>query len=462
MKKLISTYIILCLVYSCSKSDSINNTTKNFPGSPILLTASFDTNYLINLKWIDSSSNESGFKIERKIGTGSYNIVGTVAANVCTYIDYITYPNTTYTYRVNAFNNDGNSLKYTNEVTITPTNLKDSLIVTLSRDTVENNGWDMVSIHVKDTAGNDVTKKASLFLNSDLNSSPIFNNVYYPTAIGNYTISATMGSISSNKSPLIVVPYTRSAFTHKILVEDYTSMYCGYCPRVFFELDTYTKTHSNCAWISIHTSGLGPDKYAYTYCSDMESKFSIQGYPTSIINRKLVWQEDNSTLMNEAIKWTGLGLSINSTVNGNTISGTANVKFNFTTNKPLKIVVAIVESGLFANQENYYSPGGPTPYLYNGKNPIPNFDHKFSLRATSTNVFGDSIPVASTFKNNIYSLPFTFNLNGLNALGSAYTLNPANCRIIAYVVDGSSDNWRYSTGVLNLQYAAVGNTQPFD
>ena len=92
----------------------------------------------------------------------------------------------------------------------------------------------------------------------------------------------------------------------------------------------------------------------------------------------------------------------------------------------------------------------------------PNFNEKYCFRATTTDAFGDSIPVAATYKNNVYTLPFTFNLSGVNAYNAAYTLKPANCRIVAYVLDGSTAIWSSTKGVLNVQYAAVGAAQPFD
>ena len=465
MKKLLSICLLsgLVLLFSCTKSNNVDNTSSSVPGSPVVLTGSVAPNFQINLKWTDSSSNESGFHVERKSGSGAYSVIGSVGPNVTTYLDATTVANTTYTYRVNAFNNAGNSINYTNEVTLNPSNASDSLTVILSRDTVENNGWDMVAIRVINAQGTDVTSSSTLYLNSGVYSNALSSSTYYPSAVGSYTISATKSTTTSNKAPLTVKTTSASAFTHKIIVEDYTSIYCGFCPRETYALDNYSKTHPKCAWVAVHCTGLGPDKYAFRYSSNMESTYGISGYPSTIVNRRANWQEDTTSLNSETAKWTGVGLSLNSTLSGTTISGTASVKFNFTTNKPLKIVVAIVESGLLASQDNYYSPsGGYTPYLYNGQNPILNFDEKFCLRTTSTDVFGDSIPVSATTKSNVYSLPFSFSTSGVNANGAAYTLNPANCRIIAYVLDGSTAKWSSSKGVLNVQYATVGATQPFD
>jgi hypothetical protein len=68
------------------------------------------------LSWTDNSNNESGFKIERKIGTnGAFAEIATVGGNVTSYTDSNVTAGTTYCYRVNAFNSAGASA-YTGEI----------------------------------------------------------------------------------------------------------------------------------------------------------------------------------------------------------------------------------------------------------------------------------------------------------------------------------------------------------
>jgi hypothetical protein len=58
------------------------------------------------------------FKIERKIGTGTFALVGTTETNINTFNDTGLTSNTTYTYRVLSYNVAGNSSTYSNELTI--------------------------------------------------------------------------------------------------------------------------------------------------------------------------------------------------------------------------------------------------------------------------------------------------------------------------------------------------------
>jgi hypothetical protein len=64
--------------------------------------------------WTDNSSNETGFKIERRTGTQTYAPIAVVSANVTSYIDFGLVDGETYCYRVISFNAAGSS-PYSNE-----------------------------------------------------------------------------------------------------------------------------------------------------------------------------------------------------------------------------------------------------------------------------------------------------------------------------------------------------------
>lgn len=79
------------------------------PTAPSNLTATTAGSTQINLAWVDNSSNETGFRIERKTGTGSYALLTTKGANSTTHNDTTATAGTSYGYRVRAENGSGNS-----------------------------------------------------------------------------------------------------------------------------------------------------------------------------------------------------------------------------------------------------------------------------------------------------------------------------------------------------------------
>lgn len=85
--------------------------------APSNLTATVFSLTQVNLGWTDNTADESGFKIERSVGNNlSYGLLYTTGPNATSYSDTSGIAqNTTYYYRVKAFNASGESA-YSNEV----------------------------------------------------------------------------------------------------------------------------------------------------------------------------------------------------------------------------------------------------------------------------------------------------------------------------------------------------------
>ena len=85
------------------------------PAAPTGLGVNVISSSQVNLNWTDNSSNEAGFRIERKTGAaGTFVQVASVGAGVVSYSNTGLSASTDYYYRVRAYNSGGNSI-YTNE-----------------------------------------------------------------------------------------------------------------------------------------------------------------------------------------------------------------------------------------------------------------------------------------------------------------------------------------------------------
>ncbi len=113
-------FILFVLLHGCSTTPNNNggNNTTTVPVSPSNLTGNSVSLTQVDLSWIDNSTNETGFKIERRLNGGTFYVVGTVGENVYNYSDQTVTPRTIYTYRVYSYNAVGNSPTYSNEFTI--------------------------------------------------------------------------------------------------------------------------------------------------------------------------------------------------------------------------------------------------------------------------------------------------------------------------------------------------------
>jgi uncharacterized protein (TIGR02145 family) len=118
MRKLVVLNALFMLVLaSCSKDN--DGSSIAVPAAPDNLTATAFSSTQVDLQWVDNSTNETGFKLERKLPGGDFAEIANMGENSTAYSDLNLLPGTTYTYRVVAFNSTGNSLTYSNEATVT-------------------------------------------------------------------------------------------------------------------------------------------------------------------------------------------------------------------------------------------------------------------------------------------------------------------------------------------------------
>ena len=86
--------------------------------APVLLYANTASLSQINLSWTDNSTDEMGFRIERRTVDSAFMEITTVGADTTSYSDTGLLPYTTYYYRVRAYNLSENS-PYSNQASAT-------------------------------------------------------------------------------------------------------------------------------------------------------------------------------------------------------------------------------------------------------------------------------------------------------------------------------------------------------
>lgn len=115
MKKILTLLLGIILFLGCTKDDK----SEAVPAPPENLTGEVISTTAINLIWTDRSTNETGFKIERKLVGGTFEVIGTTATNIATFSNTGLTPGNTYIYRVYSYNAAGKSPVYSNELTLT-------------------------------------------------------------------------------------------------------------------------------------------------------------------------------------------------------------------------------------------------------------------------------------------------------------------------------------------------------
>lgn len=87
------------------------------PNAPSGLTLTLLNGNQARLQWVDSSNNETGFVLERRVGSGAHMLLASLGANVTSYTDTGLQAGVFYGYRVQAVNSAGRSA-YSPETTV--------------------------------------------------------------------------------------------------------------------------------------------------------------------------------------------------------------------------------------------------------------------------------------------------------------------------------------------------------
>jgi lysophospholipase L1-like esterase len=130
---------------SSGYSNEVNCTTLPAPpASPTSLNAVAISSAQIHLTWLDNSSNEAGFEIERSDTLGVFNLISTTPANTISFSDTGLSESTQYLYRIRGINVAGASA-YSSDVSVitlpAPPTAPDSLSATAISFSQINLSW---------------------------------------------------------------------------------------------------------------------------------------------------------------------------------------------------------------------------------------------------------------------------------------------------------------------------------
>ncbi len=425
MKRILKELVLLSFVafaFACSSSDdggggeSVTSITITGNAETVFVGQSVTFTVVNNLGTDVTSSSQ-------------FAIDGTSISNPHTF-------NTVGNYNVTATNGS-----FTNSIAITVQEIPVPSSITIS-STKEAFWYDTDNTHfiVMDDLGNEVTTLATITAESGVVTNPVtFDNP------GTYNVVATF-TLPDNSvltSNTIQVKAVASTHTTKVMVEDYTGTWCQYCPRLAYALDQAVATNSNIIPVALHYD----EDMGFIYINQLQSAFGVDSWPNGRVNRTMVWNESTSQPVSLLDNRQHMGLAINSSLSGNTISAEVRVHYDLKMNTSNRLVVYLLENGLVYPQVNFYN-GDPSSPFYQQGNPIPDFVHNHTARATFTDVFGDAIPVAEVETDNTYTVNYTLTV-------PAVVENTANLELVAFVV-GPDDT------VLNVQKADLGEDKDFD
>jgi|SRR5690606_34812941 len=239
-------------------------------------------------------------------------------------------------------------------------------------------------------------------------------------------------------------PVIEGKFTRRVLIEDYTGTWCGNCTRVAQGIENVLAQTDKAVVVGVH---YGNDPYHYAGIDPLQQLvYPGPDFPLPVVrlNRLTQWTFPEPANTQQVLNLTGndagLGLAMNSSLIGNTLSLDVKVKFAEDYSN-LKLVVYLLEDNLIWNQVNYI------PSYQGGQNPIPGYEHDHVLRESLTNILGDPIE-GELESGNVITRNFTLTV-------PSTVSNPANMNFVAFVI--GSDN-----KAINSRAALLNENQQFE
>ena len=314
-------------------------------------------------------------------------------------------------------------------------------IVLSSEGGVEKLLGNTFTFKVQNNLNQDVTSESTIYVNGN----QISGNTFTPTEKGVYTVSAKYKEYPGNPIEISVLLNEGVNFKHRILYEEFTGTWCGYCTIGLARHENLLLQTQNLVFIGIHGPVGTNDPWTSPLSTEMENFKNVNQWPTMYINRNVLWPYDsdftNMTLpLSQLNASSKIGIKMKSTVSGSSMTAEVNVLFaeNYS---DLKIASFIVEDKLVHDQKNYI------PTLYGGAPVIKDFVHHNVLRSKLTPVAGEAIPSSQTVVANEFNKNFQYTIPS--------NFNQANLKIIVMIMDGAGK-------VLNVREENLGTENNFE
>jgi thiol-disulfide isomerase/thioredoxin len=298
------------------------------------------------------------------------------------------------------------------------------------------------TLHLVKNNGDDVTDDATFYVNGVA----LQSNSFTKDVVGVYVVEAKYNGVDSENT--VEITYhdgSLIAFKSNVMVEDYTGVWCGNCPRVVESLKLASQqlgaNEDQLIKVAIHRSSSNPTDASYDPFNFDSSAFEPNGgYPKAYINRKTRWTPLEYNNLGMVVSQTQinkrLGLKLKSETLTNSIKLTVDGLFSDNFNQ-LSLVVYQLENGFIYDQVNYTT-------FFNGDDIIRNFVHDHVLRNILTNINGDSITNSST--GNEFSREFSIPLSSI--------INIQNAEFVAFIIDNTGN-------VLNARAIKVNQEQNY-
>lgn len=250
-------------------------------------------------------------------------------------------------------------------------------------------------------------------------------------------------------------------FTKKILLEEHSGTWCGWCPLA---KETSKKLTANSRVISVeihYNDEMTADKDKIY--NPLKNKYGHPAWPSGMVNRRksivgstfIIGESDWAANVNDLLRTekVAAGIAIESNLNGNELTVLSHVKINAVADDTYGLGIYLVEDKVSGFPQANYASRNTLFQKYEAytlPSMIENILHENVARdAIAPLIGGLNIPTAATKNSKLYKKLFKITLpNSIKV--------KENCQIVAFLINQKTNE------IVNVQIAAIEKVKDWE
>jgi len=344
-----------------------------------------------------------------------------------------------------------------NELSVKTGLVVKSITISTDMNSITGNGFSAAILSARDQDDDVITNFVDFYANDQKLKTHYFSSLKE----GSFELKAKYREIVSDNTVSVEVQ-ANSSRGKKVLIEEFTGEWCGWCPQAGYNLDLLLKRGSAVIVSAIH-GGRRDQRYKYDHESTLMTPLGLNGFPAGVVDRKKVEGAIfNAVSINDAgfkritdrieeILETPaqLGIAIETELDGSTVIIRPRIKLYEEMASDIYYTIYINENKLDgAGQANYFSNNANfiDSKFYTQPNPLTDYEHNHVLRKNVTDASGELISFS------YIDLEKDYEPDPVDVDLSEYVVE--NCEIVVFVHQSLSGG----KSVLNAQMVAPGES----
>lgn len=322
-----------------------------------------------------------------------------------------------------------------------------------SNSVIYANNYHTLTFQVLDEDEDDLIDFVEIYEGSNL----LVDHEFVTGELGTYSLKAKYENVESEILSVESVVFRG----RKVLIEEFTGEWCGWCPQAAYNLENLVKENDQVYTVGIHNG----DDMAISGEGLLRSPFGLNYFPSGLVGRVNLGDNVGFNGCSLAVPVTNevnrqineapaeLFIGMETSIGAGEAVVDVQVDFVETMTENLYLTVYLIENDVIGDvQANYFAgrSGMENCYYYDQPGDISGYVHQFVLRKIGTDLAGDMIPSSETTAGNSYAFDqISMSLTGYNS---------DNCEILAFVhYDLNGDDQR----IINVQSVKVGGSIGF-